>query len=131
MLNNMIKMKWCLRTLIVGTNMKIYHALSIASLILLGACAKPVTEGDRVFITPSDSAHLPNCKMLGQVEVDAKIFGKFTQNQQVQEIKNRLRDEAARRYPTADTVTHSDINVSIWKGPDSNIMGTAFNCFKK
>ena len=131
MLNNMMKMKWCLRTLIVGTNMKIYHALSIVSLILLGACAKPVTEGDRVYITPSDSAHLTNCKMLGQVEVDAKIFGKWTTNQQAQEIKNRLRDETARKYPAADTVTHSDINFSVWKGPQSNIMGTAFKCFNK
>ena len=100
-----------------------------AVLLTVAGCATNVGVGERVFITPSDSAHLANCKMLGQVEVDAAIFWKFGVNEQVAEIKNRLRDETAKRYPQADTVTHSDLNAFTWNGPEGNVMGTAFNCF--
>ena len=109
--------------------MKIYKYLPITFFLIFSACAAPVTTGKNVFITPSDSAHLSKCKMLGQVEVDASIFLKLTYNQQVKEIKNRLRDKTATIHPTADTVSHSDLDVSYWKGPDANVMGTAFKCF--
>ncbi|WP_157133369.1 hypothetical protein [Marinobacter sp. ELB17] len=102
---------------------------TLAFVILLGGCATAVTKGDRVFITPSDSAHLSNCKMLGQVQVDASIGGLWDKNQQVMEIKNRLRDAAAERYSEADTVTHSDLNVGAWSAPDAQAMGTVFKCF--
>ena len=105
-------------------------ALIISALLVLSACASEIKEGKRVFITPSDSAHLSQCKMLGQVEVDAKIFGKWNATEQVAEIKNRLRDAAAQAYPSADTVSHSDINIGVWGAPDANIMGTVFKCFK-
>ena len=98
-------------------------------LVALASCAKDVGIGKKVFITPSDSAHLSQCKMLGQVEVDAAIQGKFGLNEQVAEIKNRLRDRTAEMYPRADTVSHSDINIGVWGQPDANIMGTAFDCF--
>tara|TARA_B110000977_G_scaffold199074_1_gene285406 strand:+ start:1155 stop:1490 length:336 start_codon:yes stop_codon:yes gene_type:complete len=106
---------------------------NIASLILMGVftvgCATNVGVGQRVFITPSDSSHLTNCKMLGQVEVDAAIFWKFGVNEQIAEIKNRLRDQTAARYPSADTVSHSSLNAGTWNGPEANVMGTAFKCF--
>lgn len=70
--------------------------------------------------------------MLGQVQVDASIAYMFTVNQQILEIKNRLRDAAADRYPTADTVTHSDLTIGEgWGAPDSQVFGTVFRCFKK
>lgn len=103
--------------------------LTVASLAVSG-CATNVGIGERVFITPSDSAHLSNCKMLGQVEVDASVFWKWGVREAVAEIKNRLRDETARRYPQADTVTHSDLDTGTWNGPEGNVMGTAFNCFE-
>ena len=118
-----------IRNYLWGISMRISKYLLIALFMIVGACAAPVTIGERVFITPSDSAHLSKCKMLGQVEVEASIFGKWDYNQQSLEIKNRLRDETAIRYPTADTVSHSDLNIGFWKGPDANIMGTAFKCF--
>lgn len=95
----------------------------------LSGCAQEVGVGQRVFITPSDSAHLSQCKMLGQVEVDASINMLWDGNQQVLEIKNRLRDRTAELYPTADTVSHSDLNVGRFGSPDANVMGTAFDCF--
>ena len=101
----------------------------VAIVGVLGGCATAVTTGERVFITPSDSAHLSNCTMLGQVRVDASIAMLWDRNQQVMEIKNRLRDEAAKRYPEADTVTHSDLNVGAWSAPDAQAMGVAFKCF--
>ncbi|MGO2012906.1 hypothetical protein [Pseudoalteromonas sp.] len=103
--------------------------LTFVFVSLLGGCATAVTKGERVFITPSDSAHLANCKMLGQVQVDASISGLWDRNQQTMEIKNRLRDAAAERYPEADTVTHSDLNVGAWSAPDAQAMGTVFKCF--
>lgn len=106
---------------------KIISTLAFASLLV--GCATAVTKGERVFITPSDSAHLSNCKMLGQVQVDASIRGLWSRNQQVMEIKHRLRDAAAERYPEADTVTHSDLNVGAWSAPDARSMGTVFKCF--
>lgn len=108
---------------------KIISAISVVG--LLTGCATAVTSGQRVFITPSDSAHLSNCEMLGQVQVDASITMLWDRNQQVMEIKNRLRDAAANRYPEADTVTHSDLNIGAWSAPDAQAMGTAFKCFKK
>ena len=103
---------------------------TITVMALLSGCASVVTTGERVFITPSDSAHLSNCEMLGQVQVDAAIAGLWDRNQQAMEIKNRLRDAAAERYPNADTVTHSDLNVGAWSAPDAQAMGTVFKCFK-
>lgn len=97
-------------------------------LSLLGGCASAVKTGKNVFLTPANSAHLSNCKMLGQVQVDASIWGLWDRNQQVMEIKNRLCDAAAERYPTADTVTHSDLNVGAW-GAHAQAMGTVFKCF--
>lgn len=97
---------------------------------LLNGCASIVTTGESVFITPSDSAHLSNCEMLGQVQVDANIVMLWDRNQQVMEIKNRLRDAAAQKYPNADTVTHSDLNVGTWSSPDAQAMGTVFKCFR-
>jgi hypothetical protein len=67
--------------------------------------------------------------MLGQVEVDASINLLWDANQQVLEIKNRLRDKTAQTYPNADTVSHSDLNVGRFGKPDANVMGTAFKCF--
>lgn len=103
--------------------------ITVGFISMLGGCATAVTTGERVFITPSNSAHLSNCKMLGQVQVDASIGGLWDRNQQVMEIKNRLRDAAAERYPSADTVTHSDLNVGAWSAPDAQAMGTVFKCF--
>lgn len=99
--------------------------------IVLAGCATAVSKGQRVFITPSNSAHLSNCEMLGQVQVDARIAGLWDRNQQVMEIKNRLRDKAAEKYPEADTVTHSDLNAGTSSAPDAQAMGVAFKCFKK
>lgn len=98
---------------------------------VLTGCATAVTKGQKVFITPANSAHLSNCEMLGQVQVDASITGLWDRNQQLMEIKNRLRDAAAEKYPEADTVTHSDLNVGAWSAPDAQAMGVAFKCFKK
>ena len=98
---------------------------------VLAGCATAVTKGQGVFITPSDSSHLSNCEMLGQVKVDATIAMLWDRNQQVMEIKNRLRDAAAENYPEADTVTHSDLNVGAWYEKDAQAMGVAFRCFKK
>ncbi|PCI62029.1 MAG: hypothetical protein COB35_04940 [Gammaproteobacteria bacterium] len=103
----------------------------ISVILMLCACANQVTTGQRVFLTPANSAHLPNCELLGQVQVDAKIAGLWDHNQQVMEIKNRLRDAAANQYPTADTVTHSDLNIGLWSNPDAQAMGTVFKCFAK
>lgn len=103
---------------------------AITAVVFLNGCASTVTTGERVFITPSDSAHLSNCEMLGQVRVDASIAMLWDRNQQAMEIKNRLRDAAAQEYPTADTVTHSDLNVGAWSAPDAQAMGTVFKCFK-
>lgn len=109
--------------------LKTVTALSLFS-VLISGCATKVTVGERVFITPSDSAHLSNCELLGQVQVDASIAMLWDRNQQIMEIKNRLRDAAAKKYPTADTVTHSDLNVGLWNAPDAQAMGTVFKCFK-
>ena len=103
--------------------------IGIVGVGLLAGCAEEVQEGRSVFITPSDSAHLSQCQMLGQVEVNAQIFGKWSINEQVAEIKNRFRDAAAVQFPDADTVSHSDLNIGVWGRPDANIMGTAFKCF--
>ncbi len=101
-------------------------AISIAA---VSGCASKVTSGERVYITPSDSAHLSKCVMLGQVQVDASIAALWDRNQQVMEIKNRLRDAAAQKYPEADTVTHTDLNVGAWGQPDAQAMGVVFKCF--
>ena len=101
------------------------------TVIILNGCASNVTTGQKVYITPSDSAHLSNCEMLGQVQVDASIALLWDSNQQAMEIKNRLRDATAERYPDADTVTHSDLNVGAWSAPDAQAMGTVFKCFNK
>jgi len=103
---------------------------TITSMVFLSGCASNVTTGEGVFITPSDSAHLSNCKILGQVQVDATIAMLWDKNQQVMEIKNRLRDAASQKYPDADTVTHSDLNVGAWSAPDAQAMGTVFKCFQ-
>lgn len=103
--------------------------LVVMAATVLGGCASNVTVGQSVYITPSDSSHLPNCEMLGQVEVDASIRWKYGYAEVVAEIKNRLRDATASKYPTADTVTHSDISAGAFKGPEGNVMGTAFKCF--
>lgn len=110
--------------------MKNIKLICCGGVFLLAACAKEVGVGQRVFITPSDSSHLSQCKMLGQVEVDASINMLWDANQQVLEIKNRLRDKTAQVYPSADTVSHSDLNVGRFGKPDANVMGTAFKCFK-
>ena len=104
---------------------------AIMVVVILSGCASTVTTGNRVFITPSDSAHLSNCEILGQVQVDASIMMLWDRNQQIMEIKNRLRDATAERYPNADTVTHSDLNVGAWSNPDAQAMGTVFKCFKQ
>lgn len=104
--------------------------LITTSLIFISACATAPKYGENVFITPSDSSHLVNCELLGQVEIDASVYWLWGVNEQVKEIKYRLRDEAARRYPNVDTVSHSDLNVNFFLGPDTNIMGTAFKCFR-
>tara|TARA_R110002012_G_scaffold35690_5_gene101605 strand:+ start:308 stop:640 length:333 start_codon:yes stop_codon:yes gene_type:complete len=103
--------------------------VTVSIIGVITGCASSVSNGERVFITPSDSAHLSNCKMLGQVKVDASIAMLWDRNQQVMEIKNRLRDAAAEKYPYADTVTHSDLNVGAWSAPDAQAMGVAFKCF--
>ena len=99
--------------------------------LLLSACASKVTTGEKVFVTPAGAAHLVNCEMLGQVRVNARIAHMFTVGEMVSEIKNRLRDETANRYPTADTVSFSDMNVGAFSQPDSEAMGVAFNCFNQ
>ncbi len=98
--------------------------------VLLSACASKVTTGEKVFITPAGASHLVNCKMLGQVRVDTTIAHMFTVNEMITEIKNRLRDETANRYPEADTVAFSDMNVGAFSKPDSEAMGVAFKCFE-
>jgi hypothetical protein len=103
----------------------------VTSMMVIAGCASDVTSGKRVFITPSDSAHISNCKMLGQVQVDATITMLWDRNQMVMEIKNRLRDATANKFPSADTVTHSDLNVGLWSAPDAQAMGTAFKCFDR
>ena len=106
---------------------------SVVGLLLVGValagCASKVTTGERVFIVPSDAAHLSNCELLGPVRVEASIAGKFTINEQIKEIKFRLRDAAASQYPTADTVAHGDLNIGGWSSPEAEQMGTVFKCF--
>ena len=53
-----------------------------------------------------------------------------TINEQVKEIKYRLRDAAAIAYPSADTVAHGDLNIGGWNSPEAEQMGTLFKCFK-
>jgi len=105
--------------------------LILSTLLLLTGCATKLGAGKRVFITATDSAHLSNCELLGQVEIDVSTLGLWSANEQLKEIKFRLRDSAATKYPNADTVTHSDINYNVFSGFDSNVMGTVFNCFNK
>ena len=45
------------------------------------------------------------------------------------EIKARLRDAAAIKYPNADTVAHADLNIGGWGTPDAEQMGTVFRCY--
>ena len=107
------------------------YCLAMAAAVVLAGCATAVDKGRKVFIATSDSAHLSKCEMLGQVQVDASIFMLWDRNQQIMEIKNRLRDKAAETYPEADTVAPSDLNVGAWSAPDAQAMGVAFKCFKK
>jgi hypothetical protein len=102
--------------------------LTLSSFVL-AACASGVKEGERVFIVPSDAAHLSNCKLLGPVKVEAEIFSKWDANEMRKEIKFRLRDKAALEYPDGDTVAHGDLNVGGWGTPDAEQMGTVFKCF--
>ena len=97
---------------------------------LLAACASGVKQGESVFIVPSDAAHLSNCELLGPVRVEANISMLGTINEQVKEIKYRLRDAAAISYPSADTVAHGDLNIGGWNSPEAEQMGTVFKCFK-
>lgn len=107
-----------------------HKSLSVlAAIVIISACASKVTTGQKVFVTPAGASHLVNCEMLGQVRVNAQIAHMFTVNEMVTEIKNRLRDEAANRYPNADTVSFSDMNVGVFSQPDSEAMGVAFKCF--
>ncbi|MCV2893727.1 hypothetical protein [Lentibacter sp. XHP0401] len=108
------------------------HKSLVAGLLgvtFLAGCAGELQEGKRVFIVPLDSTHLSQCKMLGRVEVNADISGKWDRKDQITEIKNRLRDSAAQKYPNADTVSHPEINYKFGGNPDPNIVGIVFNCF--
>lgn len=110
--------------------MRLGFTIGLIALSVLANCASPITSGKTVFITPPDSAHLSQCSMLGRVQIDAKIMGKWSRAVQIAEIKNRLRDAAATQFPEADTVTHSDMNIVGWGNPDPHIMGIVFKCFK-
>jgi len=101
----------------------------LTALLLLTACASPVTVGQNVFIVPADATHLANCEMLGPVRVEAEVFSKWDVNEMRKEIKFRLRDEAARKYPNGDTVAHGDLNIGGWGTPEAEQMGTVFKCF--
>lgn len=111
--------------------MKNFIFTTIILLLLTTGCASKLELGKNVYITPTDSAHLSNCELLGQVEIDVSTMGLWSNNEKLKEIKYRLRDAAASKYPKADTVTHSDLNYNFFSGFDSNVMGTVFNCFHK
>lgn len=109
---------------------KFLLAFSGATIIALVGCASPLNEGQRVYIAPSNSNHLQNCELLGQVEVEPSVSGLWNSAEQLKEMKFRLRDEAAIRYPSADTVTHSDVSVGSFGVNETTIYGTVFKCFK-
>ena len=108
--------------------MKKIFLATVASAALAG-CATGVSQGERVFIVPSDAAHLSKCELLGPVTVDAEIFMLWDANEMRKEIKARLRDAAAIKYPNADTVAHADLNIGGWGTPDAEQMGTVFRCY--
>lgn len=112
--------------------MKSTHRLitSLVSIALLG-CAGQVNEyGKKIFLTPSDAAHLSKCELLGQVYVDTNLAGLWDAHEMKKQLKIELRNQTGMQYPQADTVAFSDLDVSIWSG-DSEAMGTAFKCFSK
>ncbi len=95
--------------------------LIFMSTVITGCAATNVGVGKKVFITPSDSAHLANCEMLGQVEIAVPEFAWKTGRKQAIEANNRLRDETAQKFPRADSVAQSKSD----RGS-----GIAFKCFE-
>ena len=95
--------------------------------LVLSACATAVKEGKSVSASPANSEHLSKCDMLGQVTVKANTMKVWHADEAVIEIKNRLRDEAAIRFPNADTVSYPDLSSGVWFNPE--ITGVAFRCF--
>lgn len=107
-----------------------WFVLSSFFLFITG-CATPLTTGgSNVYITPSDSSHLSNCELLGQVQVTSNNAMLWDRSERVKDIKYRLRDATANQYPNADTVAFSDTEGSSNWGPNM-AMGTVFRCKKK
>lgn len=103
----------------------------VAVLGLVGCSPSAVTTGQKIFITPSDSAHLGNCELLGQVQIEENLGVLLDRNDASIETKNRLRDATADKYPDADTVSYSDINLTGAWTTTAHVMGTVFRCFNK
>jgi len=102
----------------------------ISCISLISGCASQVNDaGKKVFITPANSAHLSKCELIGQVSIETNVGGLWDYSEMRKQLKVELREQTAKQYPTADTVSYSDLDFGTWTG-SAEVMGSVFKCFK-
>lgn len=95
-----------------------------AVLFLLSGCTTAAVEGKDINVVEAGTPYLANCKMLGPVQIEISSWALKPHD----DVKSKLSDEAAIKYPDADTMAYAEIRYG--GGYEKKFSGVAFDCFE-
>lgn len=92
----------------------------------LAGCVTMTPRAQRIQLQQQDSALLKDCQKLGRVDAEASGYAQWTYDDLKQQAENNLREAAAARYVTADTVVVLNVDT---RASAVGTSGVAFRCY--
>jgi hypothetical protein len=77
---------------------------SLALVLFCTGCATPLPEASHIQVLAENSPILDRCEALGPVNVVVSGWQLIDNQEWYQQVRNKVRDQAARKYPDSDSV---------------------------
>lgn len=91
-------------------------------------CASITDDARKVMVLSQMSTLVEGCKKLGPVTSEVQVAGKWSEADALQQAKNNLRDEAAKRYQADTVVVLNSDQFGVMFSRAVEVQGMAFKC---
>jgi hypothetical protein len=107
-------------------NTVLFRQSSLVLVLLCAGCATTIPEAPHIQVLAENSPILDRCEVLGPVNAQASGWTLLDDQQWYQQVRNKVRDKAAKQYPESDSVVFLYAVRRFMKLEGS---GIAYRCF--
>ena len=101
---------------------------SLVLVLFCTGCATTTPEASHIQMLAQNSTSLDRCEVLGPVNAELSGWTLLNEQQQYQQLRNKIRDKTASQYPESDSVVFLYAQRRFMRLEGS---GLAYRCFEK